>query len=71
MAELAIAFFVNAGGIIAETLIARDIAGIELCDLGPERWLVIGIVEIRAVAPVEPVEGRHWQQGDILRHVMP
>ena len=42
--------------------------GIEAGDLRGELRVVVGIVEIGAVGPVEPVEGRHGLQLHVVRH---
>src|SRR3546814_19820389 len=56
--------------LVEEAFIARDIFGIEPGDLGAEGGFVVGIVEIGAVAPIEPVEGGDGDEADILRHVV-
>src|SRR3546814_4150151 len=68
-AELSIPLFIDAARIVEEAFIARDIFGIEPGDLGAEGGFVVGIVEIGAVAPIEPVEGGDGDEADILRHV--
>ena len=59
MAELFIAFAVHALGIFEEAVVAGDVGGIELADLALQRRFVVGVIEVRAVGPVEAVEGRH------------
>jgi hypothetical protein len=68
MAELLIALVIDAGGIIEELGIARDIVRVEPAISARSR-LVVRIIEVRAVGPVEPVERTDRHQRDIVRHV--
>ena len=66
MAELEIALVVHARTVIEEPVIAGDIFGVQLGDLGAETRFVVRIVEIGAVGPVQPVERHHGDEVDIL-----
>ena len=69
--ELLIAFFIYALRIFEETAIALDIVRIELFDLRFQADGVVGIIEIGAVGPVEPVKRKHRHQFDIVGHLVP
>ena len=71
MAELFIAFAVHALGIFEEAVVAGDVGGIELADLTLQRRFIVRVIEVRAVGPIEAVEGRHRLQRDVARHVGP
>ena len=66
MAKLHIAFFEHASGIFEKTVIACHIGRIEFGDLGIERVFIVGIIEIRAIGPVEPVKRHDLHQLDII-----
>ena len=66
MAELEIALVVHARAIVKEAVIAGDILGVQLGDLGAETRFVVRIVEIGAVGPIEPVKGHDGDEVDIL-----
>ena len=65
MAQLLIAFVIDARGIVEEPRIALDIPGIEPRDLGAQVRFVVRMIEAGAIGPVEPVEGADRHQ----RHV--
>jgi len=70
VAELEIALVVHACAIVEEAVIAGDILGVQLGDLGAQAGLVVRIVEIGAVGPVQPVEGHDGDEVDILADMM-
>ncbi len=70
MAELDVAFLVDRFGIFEEPLVAGNIGGIELGYLAEQLFLVVRIIELRAVGPGEPVEGHDRHQLDIPSDVV-
>ncbi len=71
MAELFIALAINARRIVEKPAIPVDIGGIEPRDLAHQDIVVIGVIEIGAVGPVEPVKGIDGRQRHIIGQPVP
>ena len=71
MAELLIAFLVNACRIVEEALVSIEVGGVELGDLAGQRGSVVRIVEAGAVGPAESIEGHDRIERHIVSHVAP
>ena len=70
MAQLDVAFLVDARAVFEEALVSGDVGGIDLGDLVEQIVLVVRIIEQRPVGPLQAIEWHDGDELDILGHVV-
>ncbi len=71
MAELHIAFLIDAGSIVEKALISRQVGRVELGNFVRQRSIVVRIIEVSAIRPIESVKGHDRIEDDVVGHAAP